>query len=222
MKRLVIIVEGETEEGFVHQVLVPYLNSIGMYNFVQCFKLKHSHGGIAKYSHLKQDILNVIYEKDAEVSTMIDYYRLPSDFPCFTQSQLIPNKKERVALLERGIREDIEASQGRRFENLHPYIQLHEFESLVFSSMKGVDDLFEPNEYNRKRFEAVINKFPNPEDINNSPHTAPSMRLKHMIPGYDKALFGVELTKSIGMKTLLAKCPHFSEWVEELSQAIRR
>lgn len=221
MKRLVIIVEGETEEAFVHQVLAPYFCNLGFCNYVQCFKLKHSHGGIAKYSHLKQDILKVIYETDAEISTMIDYYRLPSDFPGFARSQSISDKRHRIRLLERKIKEDIESSQGRPFGNLHPYIQLHEFETLIFSSTKGVEEMFEPREYHRKQFEAVINEFSNPEDINNGPDTAPSMRLKHLIEGYDKVLFGVELTKSIGMKTLLAKCPHFREWVEELSQAIK-
>ncbi len=37
MKRLVVIAEGETEESFVNNILIPYFNSLGIYNYIQCF-----------------------------------------------------------------------------------------------------------------------------------------------------------------------------------------
>lgn len=216
MKRLIIIAEGETEEAFVNNLLVPYLNGLGIYNLVQCFKLKHSHGGISKYSHLKEDLLNVVYENKAVVSTMIDYYRLPSDFPGFDDARLIEDKKERMAFLERSIKEEIEVSQCQTFDNLIPYIQLHEFEALLFSSDAGVSELFDHGEYNRRQFQAVLEEYPDPEEINDGPATAPSVRLKRIIRGYHKVLYGVELAAGIGMETLLAKCRHFNEWVGKL------
>ena len=51
MKRLVFIVEGDSELRFVKEVLGPYFHSSGLYNGIQCFKLKHSGGGISKYTH---------------------------------------------------------------------------------------------------------------------------------------------------------------------------
>jgi len=221
MKRLIIIVEGETEESFVNNVLSPYFNSRGLYNMVQCFKIKHSHGGISKYSHVKTDILNALYENDAVVSTMIDFYRLPSDFPGFNEIQGIDVKIKKVTYIEDCVKKEIESCQGRRFDNLIPYIQLHEFEALIFSSVDGVSELFDKREYDSGRFSKIVGSYPNPEDINDGPDTAPSMRLKKIIPGYDKVLFGVEMVKSIGMDTLLLKCPHFAYWVNNLLSSLK-
>lgn len=143
MKRLVVIAEGETEESFVNDVLSPYFVSIGMYNAVQCFKTKHSNGGMSKYSYLREDILHTLYEKDVVVTTMIDLYRLPSDFPGFREAESMSLHEERVSFLERQIVEDIAERQGQVFDNLLPYIQLHEFEALVFSSVTGVEAIFD-------------------------------------------------------------------------------
>ena len=75
MKRLVVIAEGETEESFVNDILRPYFNSLGIYNSIQCFKTKHSNGGLSKYSYIKQDIIQTIYETDVVVTTLLDFYR---------------------------------------------------------------------------------------------------------------------------------------------------
>src|SRR5690606_13558703 len=145
MKRLVIIVEGESEEEFVNRILRPYFNAHAIFH-VESFKIKHSKGGLTNYKHLKKDILNTIYETGAIVTTLIDFYALPKDFPKYTAAQSITNKSERLALLEQAVKDDLEESQGETFSNLLPYIQLHEFEAFVFSSLKGINALFEPNE----------------------------------------------------------------------------
>lgn len=220
MKRLVIIVEGETEESFVNNVLKPYFYSRGINNTVQCFKTKHSNGGLSKYSYIKKDILNVLYEHDVVVSTMMDFYRLPSDFPGFKEAAGLSSSQEQTALLEQRLKEDIERSQGTKFEHLIPYIQLHEFEALIFSSINGIDKLFERSEVNYRGFLDVIKEFPNPEDINNGPNTAPSMRLKNLIQGYNKVVYGINIIQEIGMRKLLEKCPRFSEWIKKLEEAL--
>ncbi|GAB6982322.1 DUF4276 family protein [Prevotella dentasini] len=220
MKRLLLIVEGETEENFVNDVLRPYFSTMGIYNSVQCFKTKHSNGGLSKYSYIKKDILNTIYEKDVIVSTMIDFYRLPSDFPGFNKLQESQTHQEQVSILEAEIKIDIENMQKRKFDNFIPYIQLHEFEALVFSSVKGFDSLFERNEIDYQGIVEVIQDFPNPEDINNHPNTAPSMRLKKLIPGYNKVVYGIEIIKAVGMTEILKTCPRFSMWIEIIKAAL--
>lgn len=66
--------------------------------------------------------------------------------------------------------------------------------------------------------EAFVNQLlmPYPEDINNNQNTAPSKRLLKAIPGYDKVLYGVGIMECIGMETIISKCPHFREWIENL------
>lgn len=73
MKRLVFIVEGDSELRFVKEVLEPYFHSSGLYNGIQCFKLKHSGGGISKYAHVRADVVKTLYEQDAVVTTMVDF-----------------------------------------------------------------------------------------------------------------------------------------------------
>lgn len=221
MKRLLIIAEGETEEAFVNKVLSPYFRSLGIYNYIQCFKTKHSHGGVSKYSYIKQDIIQTIYEKDVIVTTMIDFYRLPSDFPGYSQVRHDLPHKEQIDAIERALKADIEKEQRRCFDNLIPYIQLHEFEALVFSSIKGFEALFEKDEFDHKGVYDVMVNYPNPEDINNSPNTAPSIRLKNLIPGYDKVVYGVEIIKETGIDVILSKCPRFKDWIDKLKEALR-
>ena len=221
MKRLVLIVEGETEQGFVSGLLRPYMHASGIYNDIQCFKIKHSKGGMSKYRHIKVDIVNTLHESDAVVTTMVDFYRLPSDFPGFASQVPYSTHLARVEMLERAWEDDVLQSVGRVSGSFIPYIQLHEFEALVFSSLTGFEEVFDRGEMNYKGLSEIVSGYPNPEDIDDGPDTAPSMRLKALIPGYNKVLYGVGILKVTGMDTLLYKCPHFRAWVEKLKQAIK-
>lgn len=220
MKRLIFIVEGETEEEFVNTILVPFFNENNFYN-IQCFKIKHSKGGVSKYSHIREDILNTIYESDVVVTTMIDFYQLPHDTPGFTESEKISSHQDRVCFIENAMKEELERDQKRNFPCFIPYLQLHEFEALTFSSDRGFKELFEKSEADFPQLESIISQFPNPEDINDRPETAPSKRLLKAIKGYDKITYGTEITRAIGMPTLLKKCPHFHHWIEKLMNAVR-
>lgn len=112
---------------------------------------------------------------------------------------------------------------GPYFHSLGLYngIQLHEFEALVFSSLNGFEEVFERSEMDYKGLKEVISGYPNPEEIDNSPDTAPAARLKALIPGYNKVLNGVSIIKETGIGTVLERCPHFRAWVEKLKQAVK-
>ena len=176
---------------------------------------------MSKYSYIKKDILNTIYEKDVVVSMMIDFYRLPSDFPGFIDLKATQTHQEQANLLETRIKKDLENSQKQLFENFIPYIQLHEFEALVFASINGIDSLFERSEMDYKGLMNVIQQYPNPEDINNHPDTAPSVRLKKLISGYNKVLHGIDIINTVGMNELLEKCPRFKAWIESMEEVLK-
>ena len=220
MKRLVFIVEGETEEAFVNIILRPYFQKCGFYNSVQCFKIKHTQGGMHKYSYVRNDVLNTIYEHDVIVTTMFDLYALPHSFPGFEEAQSIKEHLKRVEFLEMKMKEDLELNQNRQFNNYIPYIQLHEFEALVFSSATGFEALFEDSEMNYKGICEIIEEFSNPEEINDSPETAPSKRMQKLIRGYNKVAYGISLIEYTGIDIILRKCPHFREWIEKLKASI--
>ncbi len=217
MKRLILVVEGDTEKEFVDKVLSPYLYAKGL-SSVSCFKIKHTRGGLNKYNHLKIDLINCVYENNILVSTLIDYYALPKDFPKYEESTSIVNRDDRLTFLENAVVEDLENEKGREFKNLIPYIQLHEFEALVFSSLEAIRNLYSPDEAKFDELEKIIAAYPNPEDINDSPQKAPSKRLlnEQLIKGYNKVNDGIMIIEEAGINTVLQKCPRFNNWVETL------
>ena len=219
MSRLIIIVEGDTEKEFVNTILVPYFHSKNFYN-IDCFKVKHSKGGLSKYEHVRKDILNTVYEANSVVTTLFDFYALPTDFPQFEESKNITNKSQRLTFLEESIKEDIESSQSTKFDNLLPYIQLHEFEALIFSSIVGIESLFNSQEADLVTLNKVITEYPNPEDINDNPNTAPSKRLLSLINGYSKVVDGVLILDEIGLDVVRAKCPRFNNWLIQIDEKL--
>ena len=87
--RLHFIVEGQTEEAFVNQILNPHLANFAVWTKARCVEtlrkrgVKHR-GGIARYAQAKRDITNWIKEdqnSDARFTTMFDLYGLPESFP---------------------------------------------------------------------------------------------------------------------------------------------
>jgi len=222
MKRLVIVVEGDTEKEFIDKVLSPYLYKKGLLS-VNCFKIKHTKGGLTKYQHLKTDLINCVYASNVLVSTLIDFYALPKDFPKYEDASTIVNRADRLDFLEKAIVEDLETEKGKSFPNLLPYIQLHEFEALVFSSIKAIKSLYSNEDAKFNKLEQIIATFPNPEDINDSPQTAPSKRLKNnqLIRGYNKVNDGIMIIEEAGIDTILKKCPRFKTWVETLIEKVK-
>lgn len=221
MKRLIIVVEGHTEKEFVDNVLSPYLYAKGLQS-VSCFKIKHTKGGLTKYRHLKIDLLNCVYEKDVLVSTLIDFYALPKDFPQYEDASKIVDKAERLTFLENAIVEDIQNETKAYFPNLIPYIQLHEFEALVFSSLQSIASLFDDDEADFAEIERIVNAHSNPEDINDNPKTAPSKRLLKLIKGYHKVVDGIMIIEETGIETVLKKCTRFNSWVETLIEKVKQ
>ncbi|MDP2087809.1 MAG: DUF4276 family protein [Flavobacteriaceae bacterium] len=222
MKRLIIVVEGDTEKEFVDKVLSPYLYAKGLLS-VNCFKIKHTKGGLTKYQHLKTDLINCVYESNVLVSTLIDFYALPKDFPKYEEAKTIVNRANRLAFLEKAIVEDLEAEKGKAFPNLLPYIQLHEFEALVFSSIDAIKSLYSNEDAKFNELEKIMEAHPNPEDINDKPETAPSKRLKNdqLIRGYNKVNDGIMIIEEAGIDTVLRKCPRFNNWVETLIEKVK-
>ena len=87
--RLNFIVEGQTEEAFVKQILSPYLAGREVWAQARCVltsrrrNIKHR-GGIKNYEKARNDINAWIREdrnSDVRFTTMFDMYGLPTNFP---------------------------------------------------------------------------------------------------------------------------------------------
>ena len=56
-RRLYIVVEGQTEEEFIKDLLAPYLQCEGIYVYPVIIHTSKGHkGGFVNYDHLKNDI----------------------------------------------------------------------------------------------------------------------------------------------------------------------
>lgn len=218
-KRLIFIVEGETEKEFVENLITPkFNNEYGCYD-ITCFITKRSHGGVSKYNYIKEDILRVVNESDAIVTTMFDFYMIPKDTPGYPDEESRLSHLQQVELMEESMYNDIlDACNGRRI-NFLPYLELHEFEAMLFSSDAGIKEYFK-DEANIKLFSSILKSFPNPEDIDNGPMTAPSKRMEKIIPDYEKPLYGNCMAMSIGLDVIMDKCPHFRNWISDITNLL--
>ena len=172
-----------------------------------------------------QVVFNTLGEKsDDMLHPDFSYYR-PFDIlnhrVPFLKIKALQSHQEQANLLETRIKKDLEDTRKHQFDNFIPYIQLHEFEALVFASINGIDSLFERSEMDYKGLMNVIQQYPNPEDINNHPDTAPSVRLKKLISGYNKVLHGIDIINTVGMNELLEKCPRFKAWIESMEEVLK-
>lgn len=213
MKRVIIICEGPTEQEFCMEVLGAELAKREVY--VEAPLIKHSHGGIVPWATIKRQILKHLQEGEVYVSMLVDYYGIKEQFgfPGWEESLRIVDKTERLHFLLEKMEEDIPETLRYRFI---PYIQMHEFEGLLFSDVHAFLNSFEEDEIKIEDLQAAADAFESPEMINNSPETAPSKRLIDAIPDYDKIVFGNCVAMDIGLEKIREKCPLFNEWVEKL------
>jgi hypothetical protein len=110
-------------------------------------------------------------------------------------------------------------SNDLAFHKFIPYIQLHEYEALMYADTDIMEDWLSlynklPKNCFSKIKESVSNS--NPELINESPETAPSKRILKLCDSYDKVDDGILILKEIGLNTLRAECQHFNSWLTTL------
>lgn len=215
MKRIIVVCEGPTEKEFCQDLLTPHFQKLNI--LIEAPTIKHSGGGIVPWRILKSQLENHLAECNAVVTTFIDYYGIKKDheFPGWEAAQQAPHNIDKVHMIEQAMSEDIADKSRYRFI---PHLQLHEFESLLFSDVDAFARNFADYDLDLAKLKKVVNEFSNPEDINNSPKTAPSVRIKGAVKSYTKVLDGNCIAMDIGLERMRQSCPHFNEWVSEMEK----
>ena len=224
MARLIILVEGVTEEDFVDALLAPHLLAHG-WTLVAARRMGSSRAraqrhGIKNWTVARTDITRHLQEDGGCcVTTFVDYYGLPATGPHGWPGRAAADQQpvtQRGHFVQQALAADVAAVLGayvtRRFL---PFVVMHEFEALLFSDCTHFSHGIGRPEL-AAQFQAIRDLFPNPEAIDDSPLTAPSKRIEALIPGYDKPLYGVLAALEIGLDTMRAECPHFRAWLERL------
>ncbi len=218
-----VIVEGQTEAAFVNEVIGPALSQNEVYLDARLLGTSGHQGGRVSYERVKNDIRRFLkQDPTAYCTTLIDYYGRRPGFPGETSSSTLSPARH-AEQIEQAILSDIASDiPGLRPDvRLIPYIQLHEFEGLLFSdpaTLASTIALTDPvgQQKTRVAFQKIRNQFASPEDINNGPLTAPSKRIREVCPGYDKIGHGTLAAEAIGLNTIRAECPHFNAWITRL------
>lgn len=100
-----------------------------------------------------------------------------------------------------------------------PYIQMHEFEALLFSEPKTLGEVLTRDAHPRRIIHAlqqVTGKFATPEEIDDGQTTAPSKRIRSLANHYQKVTDGNRAAIRIGLDTMRRACPHFDQWLVSL------
>ena len=227
MSRVLIHVEGQTEEAFVNEVLAAHLYGCGYTKvsarLVGNARQRDRRGGIRAWSAVRKDILHHLKEDaDCLSTTMVDFYALPK-----SGERAWPGRAAAASLafagksasVESALLADICNELGAGFEKKRflPYVMMHEFEGLLFSdAVRFGQGICRPEL--APKFQAIRDQFSTPEEINDSPLTAPSKRIVELVPGYEKPLMGTLAVLEIGLDAIRQECPLFRAWIERLEQ----
>jgi len=220
--RLHAVVEGQTEETFVNQVLAPELGARQIFMDAHCVttgrrRLPLDRGGIKKYEQLRNDLAFWMRQekgRGVRFTTMVDLYQLPSDFPGYNDCKRKSDAHTRAECMEDRLREDIQD------DRLIPYIQLHEFEALLFSDVHKFEIAFPHRPAEVQKLKSVREDFLTPEHINDQPDQSPSKRILKVIPEYVKTVSGILIAQHIGLPVLRKECGHFGRWLNQLEQLV--
>ena len=208
MIRIHVFVEGQTEETFIREVLyIHFIEKNLSLNPILIRTSTKGKGGASNYEKIKWQIDEKCKEdRKSFVTTMLDLFKLPNNFPGYSGLVNISDPYKKVSHLEREWVHEMNQS------NFIPYISLHEFEALLFSQLQKFEDWFGKISVNKLTEERK--QFESPEHVNNGPETAPSKRILKHCQGYDKVLHGSLIALSIGLDTIRNQCRHFDKWLK--------
>jgi hypothetical protein len=212
MTRVYLLVEGQTEEAFVRELLEPHYARLGLYLTPIIVRTSPGHkGGVVSYEKIKPQLQRLCrQDAAAHVTTLFDLYALPQDFPGKAAATYPANGSghQKAEFLETHLAQDIGQA------NFIPNLMVHEFEALLFvqpdkfaewTDDTAVVDCLRAHAQNKS-----------PEDINDSPQTAPSKRILAAMAGYQKTFHGPLIACEIGLDALRGSCPHFHAWLQKL------
>ncbi|EAH8849770.1 DUF4276 family protein [Campylobacter lari] len=215
--RCYVICEGQSEEKFINETLSPYFHNVKIYLTPLTIPTSKGHkGGALSYERVVDFIVKKLkQDTQAFMTTMFDYYGLDDEF--LKENKADTDIYEYIEKIQKDFDEAIK--QKCNTNKFFSYIQPHEFESLLFSDITKIIEA--DAEWDEKlicELECIIEKYNNPELINNSKETSPSHRLKNIFssPSYKKVLHGSKIAKEIGIDNIRLKCQHFNKWCEKI------
>lgn len=216
MIRVHVICEGQTEEEFVRHVLYAALLERNVILLPSCIGKVGHKGGKVNLARLELDVRErLLKDRQCYCTTLLDYYGLPTDFPGKSQGNSVQNIKDKQRFITDELSKWASTSFGEQSASWFlPYIQMYEFEGLLFSSPEGLASTLD--HALAQQLTSIRDQFNSPEEINDSPNTAPSKRLIALYPQYDKPLHGSLAALDVGLDVIRQECRLFDGWLKQL------
>lgn len=221
MIRVHVICEGQTEEMFVNEILTPVFFPKGI-QLVPALVGKPGHkGGNFKFERLQADVKNrLLGDRTAYCTTFFDYYGLPQGFPGKDTLVAHADIRDKAAAVQDAMVDELIRLIGQdSMRRFIPFVQMYEFEALLFSDPDafaiGVDRISL-----NQHLKAIGAQFESPEHINNSPVTVPSKRIEALMADYQKPLMGTLAALEVGLDVMRAKCALFNDWLTRIESLL--
>lgn len=215
MKRILILVEGQTEERFVKDILRPHLHPRGITPQPKLATTKrvkaggHFKGGATAFKKVEDDLCRLLRDTGAAlITTMLDFYGFPKDFAGWKQV-VAKQPHQRVQQLEQAL------ATHFNHRRLRPYLMLHEYEAMLFAGPQATARTLNQAPL-AADMEKIRDSCTGPEKIDEGGETAPSKRILRLFPYYRKPLHGPLAVGRIGLAQVRAVCPHFNDWLSAL------
>ena len=211
MIQVCIVCEGPTEVEFVKYCITPHLldYNINAYPVIIQSPSGRHRGGRVTVERLGRFISHQCHNGH-RLTTLVDYYGF-QDAKGRTRSQLEHDILEWV----------MEHTTGADPRLIRPYIQMYEFEGLLFSDVEQFQYVLDGwDDGVRTLLHRIRAQFVTPEEINNSRETAPSKRIHRAFPDgtYNKTEHGPVIADAIGLPTIRQQYPQFDKWLSMLEK----
>jgi Domain of unknown function (DUF4276) len=211
VKQVFVIAEGQTEEVFLTRVIQPHLHDLNIWLVPILLTTKvvrsgpNFRGGVNSWKQILTNVKNCCAATHIHgITTMLDYYALPTDTPL--RANVVGNAAQHAVEIQQAM---AEAVRDVRFR---AYLSLHEFEALLFAGPDVCGDYLNDKKL-REAMRLAVQNCGSPEEVNDSPATAPSKRILQIRPTYKKSSDGPTIAGKIGVEELRSACPHFGNWL---------
>jgi len=210
-RRLHVLVEGQTEENVLRDLLQPHFETLGWSVTHSLVKTKRTAvgpdhgGGITGWRQVERDVRLLLGNTNLDVlTTLFDYYAFPADSPGMS-TRPSGDPYGRVAYVEKEL--------AAHFKDLRfrPHLILHELEAWVFAAADQLGEFLGEELGDKLRHDVAASG--GAELVNDTPETAPSKRLLRYCPGYSKPLDGPLALIECGLPELRLRCPRLDGWL---------
>jgi hypothetical protein len=231
--RVLAVVEGQTEFSVLNSTVAPHLGHMGVYLYPKVVGRPGHKGGVYRtFDSVSGEIVTLFkQEPSATITTFFDFYAMPEDWPGVRQAKHAKANGLAIAevarIVEDAWRVELAAKTAilNRPANFMPYVQMHELETLLFTSPKHMAEGFLQPQLEAS-FMQIVEECGGCEEINEHPQRAPSKRIETLFPGYrkgrdrnkreDRRPHAPIIAERIGVAAIRLACPHFDEWVAGL------